>query len=98
MGENSTNSDLICIKQENEEEEYHQVFLKEERPQHIIFENENEFRNEKHNPLSLIADTKKKYACTFTSCDAHFSRPSRLKRHIRQHTGEVKNNNKIYIN
>lgn len=34
-------------------------------------------------------ESQKKYNCNYPNCNAVFLRPSRLKRHIRLHTGEV---------
>lgn len=38
-----------------------------------------------------IVQKEKKHKCNHPDCDAMFSKPSRLKRHMRQHTGEVQN-------
>jgi len=36
-----------------------------------------------------IQNKEKKHKCNYSNCDAVFLQPSRLKRHIRLHTGEV---------
>jgi len=38
---------------------------------------------------SLVKNAKKKYHCTFSSCDKLYSKPCRLEEHERSHTGEV---------
>lgn len=37
----------------------------------------------------LVEKTKKRYKCTFSSCDKAYTKPSRLAEHERSHTGEV---------
>ncbi len=37
----------------------------------------------------LVEKTKKRYKCTFSSCDKAYTKPSRLVEHERSHTGEV---------
>lgn len=37
----------------------------------------------------LVANTKKRYRCTFAGCDKAYTKPSRLEEHERSHTGEV---------
>ncbi|XP_032668317.1 zinc finger protein 28-like [Odontomachus brunneus] len=44
-------------------------------------------QNEDDAKISVI-QKRKKYKCNHPDCDAIFSEPSRLERHIRQHTGE----------
>lgn len=36
------------------------------------------------------SDTEKSHKCLHPGCKAAFLRPSRLARHVRQHTGEVR--------
>ncbi|KAJ3550941.1 hypothetical protein NMY22_g112 [Coprinellus aureogranulatus] len=36
----------------------------------------------------LVANTKRRYHCTFAGCDKAYSKPSRLEEHERSHTGE----------
>lgn len=38
---------------------------------------------------TLVADTKKRYKCTYAGCDKSYSKPSRLEEHERSHTGQV---------
>ena len=38
---------------------------------------------------SLVKNAKRKYHCTFSSCDKSYSKPCRLEEHERSHTGEV---------
>ncbi|KAH0589146.1 hypothetical protein H2248_004912 [Termitomyces sp. 'cryptogamus'] len=37
---------------------------------------------------ALVANTKKRYQCTYAGCDKSYSKPSRLEEHQRSHTGQ----------
>lgn len=50
----------------------------------VLSEFENEVKNIK------TTEREKPYKCNFVGCNLAFYRPSRLQRHIRFHTGEVK--------
>lgn len=51
----------------------------------ILSESDNTIEN---TDIEIKKD-EKPYKCTYDGCNLSFLRPSRLKRHIRFHTGEV---------